>query len=280
MGTPGIPITHTMAQDQRRAMTQARATQDQQNHGATSIEAQDITKEAGYVIYVYNILDRGYTISQPPLFPGFIIPPCPKGQKFVFTLLPAFVKEPYLKPGTTEFYYKNVDGRKCATSLLNPSAFPGTNWNSQVQKWDSIDQQGNNLNAYGVWWSLTKPDETAKLDKEIAIFKKRAMATMDELIRRGEELSAAGDLKNITPLMHFAMDYQGKQAKWHMASEHMVSCPNCGEMIKEGLAYHRNEFGEKCIIDPERYAKIIDAGSAAQTAAASESGKKKGKRAA
>ncbi len=53
-----IPVTHTMAQDQRRAMTQARATQDQQNHGATTIETQDVGKEAGYVIYVYNILDR------------------------------------------------------------------------------------------------------------------------------------------------------------------------------------------------------------------------------
>jgi hypothetical protein len=195
------------------------------------------------------------------LFPGFIIPPCPKGQKFSFTLLPAFVKETYVKPGTTEYYYKNIDGRKCATSLLNPSAFPGTNWNSQLQKWDNIDQQGNNLNAYGVWWSLTKPDETEKLEKEIKVFKKRVLETMVELVRRGEELAAADDLRNITPLMHFAMDYLGKQAKWHMASTHVVACPNCGMLVNEGISYHRNEWGERCIIDPERYAKSIDTGN-------------------
>jgi hypothetical protein len=261
-----IPLTATIAMDQRKAMASARAQMNQVNHGTTTIETQDTDKEAGYVIYVYNIIEREYTVSQPPLFPGFIIPACPKGHKFSFTLLPAFVKETYLKPGSTEYYYKNVDGRKCATSLLNPSAYPGTNWNSQIQKWDTLDQTGNNLNKFGVWWSLTKPDETEKLEKEIKIFKKIVGATMQELVNDGEKLSAAGDLKSITPLMHFAMDYFGKQAKWHMSSEHMVSCPNCGEMVKEGVAYHKNDFGDRCIIDPERYAKIVDAGKAAQVA--------------
>jgi hypothetical protein len=141
-----------MAQDQRRAKQQAKATQDGANHGATMIETQDIGKEAGYVIYVYNILDREHKVEQPPIFPGVIIPACKPNQKVSFTMLPAYVKEPYFKPGTTEMYYKNVDGRKAAMSLLNPSAFPGTVWEAQVQKWDSGDQYGNNLNAFGVWW--------------------------------------------------------------------------------------------------------------------------------
>jgi hypothetical protein len=253
-----IPVTHTLAQDQRRAKQQAKATQDSANHGTTTLEAQDLVREAGYVIYVYNLLDREYVVQQPPLFPSFIIPACPKGQKFSFTLLPAFVKEPYLKPGSTEFYYKNIDGRKCATSLLNPSAFPGTSWESQTQFWESPDQFGNNLNLLGVFWSLVKPDETEKLDKQIKIFRGIVGKTMNEMTRRAEELAAANDLRNITPLHHFAMDYLGKQAPWHMPSHHMITCPNCGDPVKEGIAYHRNSFGDKCIIDRERYEAAIE----------------------
>lgn len=253
-----IPVTAQLAQDQRRAQQQAKSTQDAANHGATSIETQDSGKEAGYVIYVYNILNREHLVAQPPIFPGVVIPACKPHEKFSFTILPPFVKEPYFKPGTTEMYYKNVDGRKAATSLLNPSAFPGIKWESQLQRWDTGDQYGNNLNAYGVWWSLTKPDEAEKLEREIVQFKERVHRTMDELVKRGEELSAGGDLKSITPWMHFAMDYLGKQAVWHMATHHMISCPNCGDAVKEGIAYHRNSFGERCIVNPQRYREMLE----------------------
>src|SRR5882724_7699306 len=107
-------------------------------------------------------------------------------------MLPAFVMEPYCKPGTTEFYYKNVDGRKCATSLLNPSALPGTDWKSQQQNWNTGDQFGNNLNALGSWWSLTKPDETERLTAEIKIFRERVNQTMNLLVKQGETLSTQG----------------------------------------------------------------------------------------
>lgn len=257
MATPQIPVTYTMAQDQRRAITQAKATQDNANHGATIIETQDEGQAPGYVIYVYNIIDREWLVEQPPLFPGVRIPACKPGQKFSYTIFPPFVKEPYNKPGTTEMYYKKVDGRKCVTSLLNPSAFPGTSWDSQTQFWDSGDQYGNNLNEFGVFWSLTTPDEEVQLDKEIAIFRQRVVKTMNSLVRRGEELAAAGDLKSISPLHHFAMDYLGKTAPWHMAAHHMVTCPNCGDPVREGIAYHRNSFGEKCIVDEDRYTRML-----------------------
>jgi len=253
-----IPVTHTIAQDQRRAMSQAKATQDNANHGATVIETQDEGHAAGYVIYVYNILNREWVIEQPPLFPGVRIPACKPGQKFAYTVFPAFVKVSYNKPGTTEMYYKNVDGRKCVTSLLNPSAFPGTNWESQTHFWDTGDQFGNNLNEFGVFWSLTMPDEEEQLDREIGIFRQRVLKTMNELVRRGEELAASGDLKSIAPLHHFAMDYLGKSAPWHMTAHHMITCPNCGDPVREGIAYHRNSFGEKCIVDEDRYARMLD----------------------
>lgn len=252
---PALQATHGLAQDQKRAMSQARSTQDDMNHGKTILATQDSGGEAKYVIYVYNLLNRPHTVSQPPLFPAFQIPACSPGEKFAYTVLPAFVKLAFIKPGSTELYYETQDGRKAATSLLNPASFPGTRWENQQGDWNSgpeNDQTGNNLNAYGVFWSLTRPDETERLAQEMAIFRERAGRTMDELIRQAELFAAANDLKSISPLMHFAMDYKNKQAPWHMASHHMVACPLCGEPVREGIAYHRNSFGDKCIIDRER----------------------------
>lgn len=230
---------------------------EQNLEGTTVLETQDEGREAGYLIYLYNIFDKEHLIQQPPLFPGFFIPGCPKGKDFVYTLLPPFVKEAYNKVGTTEYFYKKVDGRKAAMSLVNPNAFPGTEWKNQVYNWDSdetaIVGSANNLNLYGVWWSLTRPDETEKLKGEIKIFRDRLNKTMTSLIKMAEAAAASGDLKSITPIMHDAMDYLGKQAHWHMPTHHMINCPNCGEPVQEGIAYHRNSMGERCVIDIERY---------------------------
>lgn len=258
MGASNLPITAALVPGQPNARRMSRSMMANENHeGEALMETQDEAREAGYVIYVYNLLDREHRIEQPPSFPRFIIPACPKGEEFVFTTLPPFVREKYNRAGTSEYYYKKVDGRKAATSLLNPNAFPGTDWKSQLGNWENeetaIAGDNNNLNRFGVFWSLTRPDEVAKLRVEIDQFKKRVTGTMTGLIKLAEALAANGDLKSITPLMHFAMDYTGKQAPWHMPTHHMVTCPNCGEMVRDGIFYHKNSMGDRCIVDVERY---------------------------
>jgi len=252
-----IPVTHSIAQNQRRAMDQAKNMVDSENHGATTLVTQDRGHEPEYFIYVYNLLEKEWIVRQPPLFAAFHIPAREKGQKFSVTLLPAYVNEVYQKAGSTELSYKQLDGRKAATSLLNPGAFPGVSWEGQLHDWQTDDQTGNNLNNFGCFWSLTRPDEPEKLDVEIKMFSDKCRRTMEELVKRAEELFESGERKLITPMMHFAMDYLGKQAPWHMSMRHMISCPVCGDSVPEGIAYHRNSFGEKCIIDMERYQRSI-----------------------
>jgi len=253
-----LPPTATLAADQKRAMRQAQSIQDAENHGAIKLVTQDNMGVPNYLIYIYNILDIPHVIEQAPQFAHYPIPACPRGQKFAYNIISAFVNETYFRPGTDEIYYKPVDGRKYATSLLNPSAFPGTNWEGQLYDWPQTDQFGNNKNAIGCFWSLTRPDETDKLDVEIALFRERAEKTMNALIKSAEALAAAGNTGAISPMMHFAMDYLGKTATWHMSLKHMIQCPNCGDTVLEGISYHRNAFGEKCIIDRERYMRSID----------------------
>jgi len=253
----GTPANASIKPDQRKAMTASRGMQNDQN-GQLTMEAQDEGPDPGYVIYLYNILELPHLVQQPPTFPGLNIPPCPKGQKYAVTMLPPFTKLPFNRPGTTEMYYKKEDGRKAATSLLNPSAFPGTNWKSQLADWPNAGMEGVNLNKLGCFWSLTRPDEVEQLDEEIKQFREVATKEMvrlkDEAMRLAMNPKTVGD---ISPMHHFAMDYLNLSAPWHMTSHHMVPCPNCGETVREGIFYHKNVFGDKCIIDMARYKASI-----------------------
>lgn len=209
--------------------------------------------EQSEVLYIYNVVNKEHVINQPPFFPHLFIPACSPGKEFVSTVMPRFILERYENIVRSEWSYKRVDGRKYATSLLNPSVHPASPWEAQFTEPKTHgDQAGNDLNALGCFWSLTVPTNLPKLREEIKLAKKRVLSKMRELVTEGEKLAAAGDLKSIAPMHHFSMDYLGLSAPWHMAHDHMVDCPNCGDKIKEGLAYHRNAFNEKCIIDWER----------------------------
>ena len=257
---------------------------DGENQDGLRLEVQDVPREATYVIYVYNVIDMAHLVEAAPKWPKFRIPACPKGEFFSFTTLPAFTKEKFWKVSDpNEFYYKTMDGRKDATTLLNPEAFPGTDWDAQRANWDTqitaITGSNNNRNKFGCFWSLTEPDINAPskhikggtLRDEINLFKEYVLKTMNSLVKAAEILVAQRKMDEVTPYMHFAMDYLGKQATWHMNSDHMVTCPTCGDTIKDGIAYHKNSFGDRCIVDEERCIRLgILKAEPAQEASAEE----------
>ncbi len=259
MATPVVPVSHGFAPNQARAVREAQAMQNNENQQGITLEVSDDGVMPQYVIYIYNILELQHVREMPPNFSRFVIPPCAKGEKVSYTQLPAFVRNKFNKFASFEYYYKREDGRKSAGQLLNPGSFPSIDWERQLYQNnpDVNDQQGNNLNNFGCWWSLTKPDDP-KLDQEIATFTARARQTLNELIRTANMLEASVDAQGrsrkseISPMMHFAADYLHVRANWHTTHEHMVGCPTCGEPITAGVAYHRNSFGDRCIVDKAR----------------------------
>ena len=236
----------------------AKSTQDGANHGETSLLiSDDVIPD--YKIYVYNITKEAYIRRLPPNFPGVIIPACIPGEKFSFTTLPPTVRNRFTKPGTFEYYYQVEDGRKSASQLLNPACFPGINWERQlVPNNAAMDEQtGNNLNEFGVWWSLTRPQDTEQLDKEIKLFHEiltRKMRALAGLARQWG--SDPKKVHEITPRMHAAMDFLGLKAPWHTDTYAIVNCPTCGEEVRDGVVYHRNSMGDRCIVDLERAQKM------------------------
>lgn len=248
--------TATIVPNSPRAATMTQAKHNE-NRAAITLETNDDPENTD-VIYIYNTVGMEHIVEQPPLFPHLVIPACPKGQAFIHTLIPRYVNEVYEDYTHDSRRYKRVDGRTCATSLLNPAVHPRNPWEMQFREMRTHgDQSGNNLNAYGVFWSLTHPDDP-KLKDELALMKTVVRKTMNGLTTEGAKFFASGKLAEITPRIHFAMDYLGLTAQWHMTHEQMVSCPNCGESIRDGLAYHRNQFGERCILDRERYEASVE----------------------
>lgn len=253
----GVPVNARL-KPSRKGLQIGRVDDEEDYGGETlRLSTQDGLHEAD-PIFIYNICELSHVRNQPPEFPAFTVEPCPKGEKFFVKPFPGIVNERYVRPGTSEYYYKQVAGRKYATSLLNPDCFPGTDWRAQLNEGTTgnNDMTGMNMNALGVFWSELAPDDP-KLPEVIKLFRARVDRTMDALVKEGNRWNAEGKLNNISPMMHFAMEYFGLTAPWHMSHRHKTECPNCGDLILEGIAYHRNASGDICIVDPERYAKVV-----------------------
>jgi hypothetical protein len=245
------------------------AIKNAEENGQAMLSTSDEDPNVG-VIYIYNCVSglQHAPICQPPNFPNFKVPECKPGEKVGWTTIRALVKNRFTRPGTDETYYIQEDGRKHANSLLNPSVHPSSPWETQLREIPpgtpgiAQDQYGNNMNAFGVWWSLTAPDDPA-LDAEIEKFKRRVENTFKVLIASAEEKAAKNERHMITPREHFAMDYLGLQSVWHQSTTRMVTCPNCGDHIREGIAYHKNFANDVCIVDRVKYDKLFPQKAAA-----------------
>src|SRR6185369_4197630 len=72
----------------------------------------------------------------------------------------------------------------------------------------------------------------------------------------------AEDPKNVGPLMsaagfddkdvRIALDYYGEERPYHKKFIAMYACPNCAKQVPQGVAFHRDEDGDLCIIDWKR----------------------------
>lgn len=110
-----------------------------------------------------------------------------------------------------------------------------------------------NLVARGLFVSINDEPTEEEL--------KRAESARDaryrELVTKAQRLEASNprglnDFLMEEPDIHIAMDALGLQAVWHKQTEVKAICPNCGDEIRTGIAFHQSSAGVLCIIDAER----------------------------
>lgn len=203
-------------------------------------------------IYLYSTAKRNFQVRHP-LFPKLTLRGCENGERYVLcTSLPDPVPQacPDQERGGTRT--DDNDAWIVSIDLLSPGNFTLDPYAGSSNPDFFANRNGGNLISEGLFPSLTNPPS----EEEI----RRAEDARDKhfkyLAKEASRLAAVStkDLNEFLqqyPDTHIAMDSLGLQANWHTPNEVRQSCPNCGESIKQGVAFHQNA-GVLCILDPQR----------------------------
>src|SRR5271170_1743245 len=205
-------------------------------------------------IYIFSVAKRAFTLRKPPLFPKLHLAGCEKGERFVRC---TSFGDPILQPcpdqerGGTRI--DDNDGWIEAIDMLNPGNFTMDPYmGSQNPNFFANTLTGTNLIAVGLFPSLNENPTEEELqraenarDNHYRHLTKEAMRLYALGAKQGNEF-----LQRF-PDTHIAMDALGLEAPWHQANLVRITCPNCGDAIKQGLAFHKSSVTDRlCILDP------------------------------
>ena len=207
-------------------------------------------------VFIFSVARRTLGPIQQTLFPSLELVGCTKGERYVLAATiadPVPQASPDLERGGKRIDYE--DGWRAAIGLLHPEHPAGGNGNWWAGAEQASVSEGVNLLAHGLFPSRTNPPDEDDI--------RRAEGFRDARYRRMTDraFSAAGrGSKHLSDYLrehedvHDAMDALGLKADWHQGSRQMkAACPNCGDEIVAGLAFHRSSVTERlCVLDPER----------------------------
>ena len=214
----------------------------------------ELTRKPEYLVYVYSVVDprpEQYHLVRniPPLIRNLRINELKPGERFTLvTTLAHPVNQPDVDTNDQRINRAH-NAQKVAQSIVNPENVT-LNQDAHIAP-DKSFTEGNDYGKLGVFWSLNNPPTDEELNK--AIRRKEAFYRM-----RLDQACAleASDPKSLyaflTPTDHVAADYFGEEFSWHKVSQRSATCPNCGETMRAGAAYHRNVDGILCVIDWKR----------------------------
>lgn len=211
-------------------------------------------RKPDYFVYIYSVVDQrpaGKHLSRslPPLISHLDIAEIAPGERYrLVTKLAHPTNQHYLDVNDqprTDFH----DAKRLAMDIVNPGN-PSMDQNAEINPVNTFSQ-GNDYGKLGVFWSLNFPPT----DEEVAAAIKRKEDFYRSRLEQARILEAT-DPKALNAFIktedHCAADYFGEEYTWHRTVKRPAFCPNCGESIREGVAYHRNVDGIFCIIDWKR----------------------------
>lgn len=210
----------------------------------------NINRPAEYHLHVFNIAQREFTIRRPPLFPCIKIPACPLGQPYILVAkIPNIVNEKYIISESGKTANQGRAGELVANDLVNPANTSGDMWreiNDENITW--IDGGTDDATRRGLFWTRNETPTEEELHKA----KERMQRHYKGLLSRAETLSRQNKIDEISWEMHLAADHFRIRSTWHTVAELPEECPNCGEGIKPGVAFHTLANGALCVVDWRR----------------------------
>jgi hypothetical protein len=222
-------------------------------------------REPQYNVYLYNVSESSFEVSRPPLLRKLVIAGRPKDASKRYNLVTT-LPQPLLVPkgnvDSNEIDIIPQDTRRFAMDIINPDNL-GLDQDAVLDP-KMVFSQGSNLGAKGVFWSLNGPGSSKYGHKEEPTDDEinRAISRMEKEYKRlleaarSVEVSNPGSLSQfLGPEHHAAADYFGEEYTWHGKKTRTDFCPNCGDRIKAGAAFHKTDEGGLCIIDWQKAVK-------------------------
>ena len=206
-------------------------------------------------IFIFSCARRTKMVNQT-LFPSTELLGCLNGERYVLaTTVPDPVPQasPDLERGGKRIDYE--DGWRAAIGLLHPEHPLGGNGDWFTGADQATMSEGVNLLAQGLWPSRTNPPTEQDI--------RRAESLRDKRYRRLTDLAFRAAARGSKYLADFlrehedvadAMDALGLTADWHRGNRKVLAtCPNCGDSVAQGLAFHKSSVTDKlCVIDALR----------------------------
>lgn len=216
----------------------------------------ELTRKPEYFVYVYSVVDPrpdAYHLIRncPPLVRNMRIAELQPGEKYTLvTKLPHPVNQPDVDTQDQRINHAH-NAQRVAQDIVNPENIT-MNQDAALRP-EQTFTEGNDYGKLGVFWSLHFPPT----DEEVAKAIKRKENFYRKRLDQARALEAS-DPKSLyaylSPTDHVAADYFGEEFSWHKVSRRPESCPNCGEPVKSGVAFHASAAlgGVLCVIDWKR----------------------------
>jgi hypothetical protein len=213
----------------------------------------------GYV-YVFSVSQKAFLVERPPLFPKFVIPACPKDREYIEV---AKIPNPYpqaIMDWDKEKVVRAPDevdnsGVRVAIDLIDPNNLGYTlDWSCPADAVAFVQTgAGTNLARQGVFIDLSPEPSKEELEKA----KKRRHGYYEGLRVNANLLEKTRPKDLATEVFfnddyHMMADYFGLEYAWHAKLSQKYECPNCGDSIAIGIAFHKTNEGD-CVIDWKRY---------------------------
>ncbi len=214
----------------------------------------DQMRRPEYTVYLHSVSKRSF--EQPhPIYRNVIVPACPKDRRYItFMRITHPVQIPTVDPdnvsGPIKWVFENA--KRAALCVCNPSIV-GNELSAQDNPppdWAQIASSECDLTRQGVFASFNEvptEEELKKAEQRRVDYYKGIFERMNGLFR--SDPKKAQDEIGLDH--HLAAEMFAIDVDWHKLTSPKVECPNCGEKIKEGIAFHYSN-GNRCVLNWEK----------------------------
>lgn len=233
------------------------------------------------ILFLCTVSEQTFIVSRSPILKELKITGLREADRARGWSMVASFPQPLLQPKTSvdsdEMDFTPMDTRRFLVDIINPA-------NLGMDQWAVVDpknnfSQGQDLGSRGIFWTegfkmVTVEQKTTKngvetitevqvpaanpSKQEIDRATKRMSDFYQKILAdaRTVEVSNPKGLQDmLTPEHHVAADYFGEEHGWHAKRSRPMDCPNCGERVKAGIAFHKTDEGVLCIVDWTRAIK-------------------------